>query len=402
MNLQRNAIYQTAEKAVHTIGGMLGMVLVAQYLGREALADYGFAISLTAFFIPALDLGMNNRIIKAVAAGEDISETLEGVVAYKLGSAPLAVAMMIVGGLILGSGQHVSALVVLVGVSTASMSFGDGASAVFKGLQKSHISCWMITGLNVVLLGSLSCTMLLGWGLVEVGWCYALSRLAYAVAAFLMLRRSIPTPRFSLRIGFDRKTIVDGLFHLPGIYYLGNLLSLTYLATYVMSPGEAGVFYVGYRAAAATYVLVSAGFEAVLASSVSSGQRPSGLGGWFVIYGVIALLLLYVAAPLVSYVFGESFAGSVRPIRLLASCVPTFALCGLGHTLLMAARYERFGSGVLLALLFAGFGMALSSEALFGPEATALVPAISSFFAMVVLWGGLSRHVKQVAVDRFL
>jgi len=68
----------------------------------------------------------------------------------------------------------------------------------------------------------------------------------------------------------------------------------------------------------------------------------------------------------------------------------------------MAARYERFGSGVLLALLFAGFGMALSSEALFGPEATALVPAISSFFAMVVLWGGLSRHVKQVAVDRFL
>jgi O-antigen/teichoic acid export membrane protein len=209
--------------------------------------------------------------------------------------------------------------------------------------------------------------------------------------------RSIPDASFSVEIGFDRKTIIDGLFHLPGIYYLGNLLSLTYLATYVMSPGEAGVYYVGYRAAAATYVLVSAGFEAVLASSVAGGRRPSGLGGWFVIYGVIALLLLYVAAPLVSVVFGEAFSGSVRPIRLLASCVPTFALCGLGHTLLMAARYERFGTYVLVALLAGGFGLALSGEFLFGPEITALVPATSSFIAMTVLWAGLSRFVTRDA-----
>ena len=73
MSLRRNAIYLTGEKAVHTLGGLLSMVLVARVLGTDALADYGFAISLTAFFIPFLDIGMNNRIIKSVAAGEDFT-----------------------------------------------------------------------------------------------------------------------------------------------------------------------------------------------------------------------------------------------------------------------------------------------------------------------------------------
>ena len=52
MNLHRNAIYLTIEKAVHVLGGLLGMVMVARALGGDTLADYGFAISLTAFFIP--------------------------------------------------------------------------------------------------------------------------------------------------------------------------------------------------------------------------------------------------------------------------------------------------------------------------------------------------------------
>lgn len=398
MSLQRNAIYLTAEKAVHTLGGLIGMVLVARFLGTDALADYGFAISVTAFFIPVLDLGMNNRIIKAVAAGKGVSATLDGVFAYKLAIAPVVLGVMLVGGMVWGDAPNLSVLVLLVGVSTVSMSLGDGASSVFKGLQKSHISFVLIAGLNIVLLCGLFGAMLLGRGLVVVGICYAVSRIGYALVAFLILRRTVSESSFPLRIGFDRETLLDGLLHIPGIYYLGNLLSLTYLATYVMSPEKAGLYYVGYRAAAAVYVLVSAGFEAVLASTVSrEGKRPSSLGTWFVIYGVIALLVLYVAAPIVPVVFGQLFTGSIRPIRLLASCVPPFALCGLAHTLLMAAHRERFGAAVMAALLVGGFGLALIGEAIAGPELTALMPAASSLVAMTALWIGLSRRVKQMA-----
>jgi O-antigen/teichoic acid export membrane protein len=392
MSLKRNVTCLTIEKAVHTLGGMACMVLVAQYLGIDALADYGFAISLTAFFIPILDFGMNNRIIKAVAGGEGVSKAVEDVVAYKLTVAPLSLVLMVAVALGWGRGGQLAFLVLLVGVSTVSMSLGDGASSVFKGLQKSHISCWMIVVLNLVLVLGVAVSVVLGWGLAGVGWFYAISRLVYAGGAFYLLKRKVHGSRFRVRLGLNRATMVEGLFHLPGIYYIGNLLSLTYLVTYALSPAEAGLYYVGYRATAAAYVMVSAAFEAVLASAVSDGQRPSGLAIWFVIYSLAAMLLLFVTAPLTPIIFGESFGGSIRPIRLLVSAVPPFALCGLAHTLLMAARRERLGTWVMLAFVVGGLGLALIGQVTYGTHVTALTPAFSALVAMVVLWGCLSRQ----------
>lgn len=395
MTLGRNVVYLTIEKGVHTLAGLVAMVLVARFLGSGALADYGFAISLTAFFVPVLDLGMNNRMIKSVAGGEDVSRSVEEILSYKLSVTPFVIALMGVGGWFWG-GAHLTALVLLVGVSTVAMSVGDGANAVFKGLQRSQLSCLLVSVLNVVLLAGITIALWMEAGLVGIGWAYAISRLTYVVLAFGLLKRVRPEVAFRCRLGLDRVVLWSGFLHLPGIYYLGNLLYLTYLVTYLLSPGDAGVYYVGYRSAAAVYVLVSAGFEAVLANAVSREGRPKGLGMWFVIYSVIALLLLFLAAPLAIPVFGEGFDGSVRPIRLLASCIPPFALCGLGHTLLMAARSERFASGVMGALLAGGLGLAVLAEWQWDPQTTALMPAAASTMAMIILWIGLSRRLKTL------
>jgi O-antigen/teichoic acid export membrane protein len=396
VNLQRNVVYLTIEKAVHTLGGLLSMVLVARYLGATSLADYGFAISLTAFFVPVLDLGMNNRLIKSVAGGELISAAVDGALSYKLSVMPLVLILMIGGGWFWG-GVDVTLLVLLIGLSTVGMSVGDSANSVFKGLHQSHLSCMLVGTLNVVLVTSLIVCLETGRGLMAVGWCYAIARTIYAAGAFLLLRRTRPEVLLRPRPALDRAAILSGVLHLPGIYYLGNLLYLTYLITYALSPLDAGAYYVGYRAAAAVYILVSAGFEAVLASAVSKEHRPTGLGMWFVIYSVIALLLLFLAAPLAVPVFGESFASSVRPIRVLASCIPPFALCGLAHTLLLAARSERFAAATMFALLLGGFALAVGVEVFTDSETTALMPAVTSTFAMIVLWIGLSRRNKALA-----
>lgn len=393
MNLHRNAIYLTIEKAVHVLGGLLGMVMVARSLGGDTLADYGFAISLTAFFIPFLDLGMNNRIIKSVAGGADLATTLNVVIAYKMTLAPVVFGAMFLGGVVWGE-SHVSVAVALIGLSTIAMSMGDSASSVFKGLHRSHISCWMITGLTVLLLGSLAFSLHAGGGLAAVAWCYAGSRLVYCVIAYAILARQY-RPSLRVRLGFSRQTVREGLLHLPGVYFLGSLLYLTYLSTYVLAPAEAGVFYVGYRAAAALYILVSAGFEAVLASAVKGETSRGVLGFGFVIYSLVSLLILFLVAPLATVIFGDEYAGSVRPIRLLASCVPSFALCGLAYTLLLASRNEGFATAVMTALLAGGFGLAVGFESLYGAETTAFAPAIASTVAMLVLWVGLSRRTSR-------
>jgi len=395
VSLRANIVYLTVEKAVHTLGGLVSMVLVARYLGGQALADYGFAISATAFFIPLLDLGMNNRLIKSVAAGEAIGQALSSATTYKVTVAPLVLAGMLGVGWVSPSGD-VLAAVVLMGLSTLAMSLGDAANSAFKGLQLSHVSCWLVGSLNLLLIGSLYGVLSVGHGLVSIAACYAVTRALYAIGAFVVLSRYRPNSILLPSIRLDWVAIRSGWLHLPGIYYLGNLLYLSYLATYLVAPHEAGMFYVGYRAASATYVLVSAGFEAVLANAVSNGRRPTGLGIWFVTYGIVALLLLYVAAPAATVVFGPDYLGSIRPIRLVASCVPAFALCGLAHTFLLAAHRERLATAGFTVLLLAGSGMAFAAQYLYGSETAALMPAVSSTLAMAWLWLSLSRHLKKL------
>ncbi|HCK11445.1 MAG TPA: hypothetical protein DHW45_16335 [Candidatus Latescibacteria bacterium] len=115
----------------------------------------------------------------------------------------------------------------------------------------------------------------------------------------------------------------------------------------------------------------------------------------FVIYSLVSLLILFLVAPLATVIFGDEYAGSVRPIRLLASCVPSFALCGLAYTLLLASRNEGFATAVMTALLAGGFGLAVGFESLYGAETTAFAPAIASTVAMLVLWVGLSRRTSR-------
>ena len=218
MSLKRNVVYLTVEKAVHTLGGLLSMLLVARVLGTSALADYGFAISLTAFFIPVLDLGLNNRTIKSVASGSDAAETVAPVFSYKVSISLFVLAAMVGVGWIWG-GPRVSPVVVLIGLSTISMSIGDCANAAFKGLQTSQLSCALVSGLNVLLVGSMVTVLYLGAGLVAVAACYAASRTAYALVALWLVHRVGPG-RLRFQLGLDREMLWSGVLHLPGIYYL--------------------------------------------------------------------------------------------------------------------------------------------------------------------------------------
>ena len=66
--VSENSIFITVEKGAHLLGGMLLLVGVARLLGESGLADYVFVVGLTAFFVPLLDAGSNNRVIKASAS----------------------------------------------------------------------------------------------------------------------------------------------------------------------------------------------------------------------------------------------------------------------------------------------------------------------------------------------
>ena len=392
-----NSVFLTAEKGAHLLGGMLLLVGVARFLGEGGLADYVFVIGLTAFFVPLLDSGLNNRIIKAAASSPAEGRTLcSEAISFKLALALPALAVMVAAAWAFGTGRDVTLAALLVGVSTVLMSMGDGLNAVFKGLQRSGYCAVLMIGLNVVLLASGIGGMIAGWDIVGVGTCYLVCRAGYLAAGFVFIRRvagefgSIPRP------GINRRRIVEGLKHLPAVYFLVNLLNLNYLTAYYQTGGgaEAGYLAVGYRLAAALFILIGASFEAVLPalSTLRSDRRAFrkliarsslALAGVAVAVSAAAHGML---APGVSWLLGQAYLPSVQYASLLVWCVPPFVLCGLAHTALLAAHEQGRAAVWMVVLVAAGTGAGVLAHHFRGAALTALVPAVTGCVLGVVLW----------------
>ncbi len=395
--VSENSVFITVEKGAHLLGGMLLLVGVARLLGESGLADYAFVIGLTAFFVPILDAGTNNRIIKAAA-----SSPAEGRVAclealsFKLVLALPALVVMAGVAWAIGAGPDVTLAVLLVGVSTVSMSMGDGLNAVFKGLQRSGTCALLMLGLNVLLLASGVGAMIAGWGLVGVASCYLVCRAGYLAAGFVLVRRAAGELGPVLRAEFNRHRIVDGLKHLPAVYYLINLLSLNYLAIYHQTGGgaEAGFLAVGFRLAAALLILIGASFEAVLpalSTRLTDGQAFMKL----VVRSAVTLTGIALAAsvavqlmlgPAVTWLLGQAYLPALPFAMQLVWCVPPFVLCGVAHTTLLAAHEQGRAAGWMAVLVVVGAVASVFAYQYHGPVLTAFVPAVSACALGVVLW----------------
>ena len=135
--LWQNSAYLTVEKGAHLMGGLLLMVGVARVLGEEVLGQYAFVISWTTLFVPFLDIGFNNRIIKQVAIGGVVGkQAVDDAVGFKLFVGPIALVAMVAGPWLMGKSNQIMIASLLVGASTLAMSLGDALSSVFKGLQR--------------------------------------------------------------------------------------------------------------------------------------------------------------------------------------------------------------------------------------------------------------------------
>jgi O-antigen/teichoic acid export membrane protein len=392
-----NSVFLTAEKSAHLLGGMLLLVGVARFLEGSGLADYVFVIGLTAFFVPLLDAGSNNRVIKAAA-----SSLAEGRIAcsealsFKLVLALPALGVMVGAAWAFGTGPDVALAALLVGVSTVLMSLGDGFNAVFKGLQRSGYCALLMLGLNVLLLASGFGAMIAGWDIVGVGMCYLVCRAGYLAAGFVFIRRAAGELGLALRPGLNWRRIVEGLKHLPAVYFLINLLNLNFLTTYYQTGGgaEAGYLAVGYRLAAALLILIGASFEAVLpALSTRLPDRRAFVklvarsaltltGIAIVVSAAVHVMLV----PAVSWLLGPAYLPAVNSARLLAWCVPPFVLCGLAHTTLLAAHQQGRAAAWMVVLVAAGMGAGVLTHHFHGATLTALVPTITGCVLAVVLW----------------
>ncbi|MBT4139949.1 MAG: oligosaccharide flippase family protein [Candidatus Latescibacteria bacterium] len=370
---------------------MLLLIAVARLLGEAALGTYAYIIAITAIFVPILDVGLNTRVIRSVAAGNG-TEALQDAFAFKLRFGPIALFLMIACAWWADKPADVVLAVFLVGVSTWAMSVGDAFNAVFKGVQRAGYSALLVGGTYICLTGLGIGAMIYGAGILGIAVAYTLCRLGFMVAAWVLIRR------LGYEIGkmFRWQAVWAGVYFMPAVFFVGILLNINFLTADGLGAGaESGVYAIGYRVAAALFVLVSASLEGVLPALVGVGDNKAAFRqlffrccGVFLAGGILAVILVQLLGFwAVVWVFGTDYIGAVVAVKVLGWILPALLICAAGHTAMLALGREREGFVWMVCLVGVGTFLGWLGFGWAGAMGTAYAPAVTGcLFACVLGW----------------
>ncbi|GEM_PF-1546585 len=389
--LTKQVFFLTVEKASHLGGAMLLLIAVARLLGEAALGAYAYVIAITAIFVPILDLGLNTRVIRAVAVGEG-AEALQDAIAYKVRFGPVAVLIMIICAWLAGKSGDVILAVFLVGLSTWAMSVGDVFNAVFKGIQRADYSALLVGGTYVCLTGLGMGAMVYEVGLLGIAGSYVVCRIGFMVAAWVLLCRL----GYAVGGGFRWQDVFAGVRFMPAVFFVGVLLNINFIMADGLGQGaESGGYAIGYRVGAALFVLVSASMEGVLPALVGVKDNKAAFRdlflrccGLFLLAGILGVGLIQTLGHwAVVWIFGEGYISAVVAVKVLGWTLPPLLICAASHTALLALGLEREGFVWMVCMVFVGTVLGGLGFGWAGAWGTAFAPTVTGWaFACVLGW----------------
>lgn len=317
---------QVARTALHA----LYFVAVARALGAEQFGAFVGAVAAVAIVAPFAAVGAGPLLVKHVARDP-------GCVATRWGTA--VVRTLAFGSLLLGFVVVVAPLVLppavplqvilLVGISDLLfLQVVDLSGKAFQAVERVGVTASLEVVLSAARVGA-------AWSLLTVtaatptardwAWLYCASTLATALIGAILVRWRLGRP------AIDRRAIGRELGE-------GALFSVSLSAQTVYNDVDKAILarLGGVEAAgiyAAAYRLIDASFAPVRSVLVASYARffRSGLRGlpatlrmagpllaMSALYGALAAVALWAAAPALPWLLGDTFAASAEAVRWLA------------------------------------------------------------------------------------
>ncbi|PKM87464.1 hypothetical protein CVU83_03015 [Candidatus Falkowbacteria bacterium HGW-Falkowbacteria-2] len=248
-NIAKNTSYLTLALIIQKVISFSYFVILARFLGLEALGQYYTAIAFTTIFSIFIDLGFTNALTREVAkAQERASEWLASVLAVKLW---LAAGTFLVA-LIVAYFVYDYNLAVLIAVSSLSMvldSFTSTFFAVARGFHNLKYESVASVIFQLIVLGGGLIVLQLGWPLPAL-----LGAVAFASAFNFLFSGFIVRQRLklSIRPRWDKERIRK-VFTISWPFALYNVFQrlYTYLDSlilgFITGFGQVGIYQIAFK-----------------------------------------------------------------------------------------------------------------------------------------------------------
>jgi len=357
----RNSLYMISSQLMLVLLQGLQFFLIARALGPHEFGRVASVVAFTSAFLPFSGLGLGNIAIMKLARRQGEPALYLGnalFVASVTGSLGVGLALL-VGGNFLGD-PNAYILLALFGCSEILLTkYVDIAAHVFFGLERHELAAAFYNLHMLVRLALAGCLYFLVRSPTALQWAvlHVIGGLLTCVVVVIATVRRVGRPR--VRPALAWKDVRHGVF-----------FSLTLSARSVYtdidkavlgraaSMAAAGAYTAAYRLVHMAYTPVIAVLVAVQARMFRDGGA-GGLRGTRAFAARLCLIgiayclglaiLLYVAAPMVPFLLGKSYALSSEVMRSLCLLPLLLTLQGVYSEALAGADAQNIVAGVHIA-----------------------------------------------------
>jgi O-antigen/teichoic acid export membrane protein len=408
----RNTAFRLSGEVVAKLASIAFFVVIARELGRTGFGDFMFALSFTTLLLMASGFGSDQLLAREVARAPATTDAwLTNVTALRALTAVPLVGLAALIAHATGHPADVVAAVALVGTGVALENVGHGLQGTLQAHERMDLIAAGIVTQRIVTAAAGTTALMLGADLVLVAAIFGAGSLVGLAVMGVALARSVHRPR----ITFDRSRLWPILRDSAPIGL--NLLLLSVLlqggATLVafLAPGDAsaevGTYAAAMRLVEASLFLPSAFTAAMLpllARGDADGGRAASAAGGLKALTVVLLpvgtVLIVLAEPIITVLYGESFAGSVTPLRLLGASVVLFGLNAFASTVLVAADRPSAITRPLLAVAVVNVALNCVLIPWLGAEGAAIAALVSSLLLAALTLHQAARHVGALRLSR--
>lgn len=383
----RNTAFLGAARIVERGSSVILAVLIARWLGVRDLGIYSVAFAYYALIAPAGELGFVNLLVREI--GRDRAATNRylvhaSAIAASASAVVIAGFWLVVPRLDLARDLTESILVLVLALLPRTLNLIQ--EAVFIAHQQVRFQTYVTTAASVAHLLASVYLLDSGHGLGSVLVVFVVVQCVSTVVYFAIINRKIAPVRPEFDRRFTTSFLHDvapfaGSSFLAGFFSRPEIIMLSIIGT----PEQVG-FYSAALKIAALWDDIPAIFMAnvfpLLSRAYRSAQsefdelRSRSLTYLLAVSLPLSAGIVATASPLIATVYGDGFADSVGPLRILALAIPLVSLQAVAWRILSAQGRQglvfkthlatvaaRIAGAYVLIVLFATIGAATSVTA---------------------------------------
>jgi O-antigen/teichoic acid export membrane protein len=389
--------------------GLIIAVLVARFLGADAMGLFAVLFSIAVLIETFISLGMSDSLVRDVAGRPEIAPALYRE-ALKLVAwiSVIPVAGLAIAAILVDAYASARASLVILAFGTPISGAFVVTQGVLQGMERVLLLTWVSFFARIVSLVALFYAILGGAGIEAAFASRVLFHLlSLAVLSFVLLRNRAPHPAAQSASRLLTRAVPFAVN--KAIRELGLRLPSFVLPGSVGLAG-AGVFDSANRIRSTISMTMSASVVGLMPALARSAARPEehseALIGYSVKYMCLGMALVATVVALLSdwiirLLFGTEFAAATLPLQILTW---TQVLNGVDAVLqqtmlarravMPAVRSSTLGVVAQLVLLI------LLTPTL-GLPGAALAVALSSAMAMAIDLGYVFRRVTSISLRHF-